>query len=111
VWEKWLGLVPLACIATAFYMTFWRPLVWDGLIIWEFKAHAAFLSGGHIPAAILSDPSRTSVHPTYPLALPLSELWFYLCAGHEDQSLVKAIFPPYYLAATVLLWGGVARKT
>src|ERR1700737_273534 len=41
-----------------FWLSFQRTLGWDGLVTWEIKARYAFLNGGVLPAALLSDTSR-----------------------------------------------------
>ncbi len=111
VWEKWLVLPLLGGICWMFVAILGNSLTADGLLIWEFKAHIAFLNGGHLPASLFSDPSRVSLHPGYPLCIPMVELWVYLCAGQNDQTLVKVIFPMFHLTAVFLLWGSVARIT
>jgi len=111
LWEKWISLVPLAGVIWAFALTFSSPLLWDGLLIWEFKARIAFFHDGHFPPELFSDPTRVNLHPGYPLYIPASELWIYLCSAHYDQTTVKVLFPPFYLAAALLLWSGAARVT
>jgi len=81
----------------------------DGLMIWEFKARLAFLNGGVIPIDYFSDPSRTWSHQDYPLMIPMLETWIYQWIGDCNQTLVKVLFPFFYLAAVLLLISGDHR--
>jgi hypothetical protein len=86
-----------------FWLSFQRTLGWDGLVTWEIKARYAFLNGGVLPAALLSDTSRWFCNPHYPWCLPLTETWFYLWIGDCDQFWIKFIFPFWYGAAMSIL--------
>jgi hypothetical protein len=96
--KGWLvvGAIQICLIA---WIARYTPLGWDGLLIFEFKARLAFLNGGVVPQALLTDPTRTWIHPDYPLLLPLTESWVYSWIGRPDQELIKFIFPLYFAAA------------
>lgn len=87
-------------------------LGWDGLFVWEAKAHIAFRHGGSIPLQFF-DSSYPVTHAEYPQFLPTLQVWIYDWLGHIDQSIVKLIGPYLYLAALLLLMGStqcVARR-
>ena len=103
---KCLLALSLAQIAVVAWLSFQRVLGWDGLFNFETKARLAFLNGGVLPLDFFSDPSRSWTLQSYPLMLPLTESWLYLWLGHEDQQLVKILFPLFFAAALGLLSGG-----
>jgi len=90
-------------IAAISWITFKHTLGWDGLLIWELKARLAFLNGGALPAGYFTDNGRAYSHPEYPLYLPLTEMWLYLCIGQCHQFLAKVIFPIFYFTGMILL--------
>ncbi|MEA3213812.1 MAG: hypothetical protein QOE70_6869 [Chthoniobacter sp.] len=108
-WERWLSLLVLAPIAYIAAVSFRDALAWDGLLIWESKAHQAFLSGGVLPASVFRDATRSWTHPSYPLYLPFTELWVYLCVGDCHQGALKSVLPLFHIAAVALLWSGALR--
>ncbi len=108
-WERWTCLLVLLPIITFVVKAHGTTIAWDGLLIWEFKARSAFLSGGSLPASYFSDLSRIQFHPTYPLYLPFTELWVYLWIGDCDQETIKVLFPIFYAAGISLLWAGACR--
>jgi hypothetical protein len=110
-WERGGSLLVLVPVIYLASLTFRDCLSWDGLVIWEAKARHAFLAGGALPAEHFSDAMRMRFHHSYPLYLPLSELWVYEWLGDCDQTAVKAIFPVFFAAAVALLWSTVLRLT
>ncbi len=110
-WEKWLSLIALLPILYMAVFTFRDVINWDGLFNWESKARHAFLAGGALPACYFSDATRVRNHLSYPLYLPFTELWVYLCIGDCHQTAVKVLFPTFYAAATALLWSAARRLT
>ena len=110
-----LELSLLALLAAQIVYLCWfasrQSFGWDGLMIWDLKARAAFFNGGVPPAHYYSDPSCHWSQPTYPLFLPLLESWIYTWLGFCSQSLVRVIFPFFYAAGVAILGTGVARLT
>jgi hypothetical protein len=98
-------------IATIVYLSFGRGLDWDGFLNWEIKARYAFQNDGVIPATYYSSETRAFTHPGYPLLIPLTELWLYLCMGEAHQLWIKIIFPLYYAAGAILLATTANRLT
>jgi hypothetical protein len=93
------------------YAALSHPLGWDGLLNWEIKARYAFLNDGVMPPSYYSDATRQFTHPAYPLWVPLTELWLYLCMDEAHQFWIKLLFPSYYAAGAVLLAVFSARLT
>jgi len=108
-WEKWFSLLALLPILYMAAVTFRDAINWDGLFNWESKARHAFLAGGALPSTYFSDETRVRNHFSYPLYLPFTELWVYLCIGDCHQTAVKMIFPIFYAAAITLLWSAARR--
>lgn len=108
-----LGWLLCMLLALQFCVVAWQtlnqPLLWDGLLSWEFKARLAFLGRGGIPLEYFSDPSRQWTHPNYPLCIPLVEYWFYAWIGRCDQGVAKLPFVFVYLAGAGLLFSGVKK--
>lgn len=96
-------------IALVFYGSFRNPLGWDGLFNWEIKARYAYLNGGSVPSAIFADHGRVFSHAEYPLAIPFTELWFYLWVGEPNQFLLKLIFPAFFAAEVFFLAATLSR--
>ena len=90
-------------------LSFTHTLGWDGVFNWEIKARYAFLSGGVLPSAYFQDAGRAFSHQEYPLAIPFSELWIYLCVGDANQFWAKVIFPAFYASGCILLAAVSAR--
>jgi hypothetical protein len=88
-----------------------HPLTADGLFNFEIRAQLAALHGGQVPRSFFADPSRTWMHPGYPLFLPMNQAWIYLCLGGPHQGLVQLLSVHFVTAAACLLYSGVARIT
>lgn len=111
-WIEWsLGAIILLELALLTLGTYKRTLGWDGIVNWELKARYAFLQGGALPAAYLSDSGRVFTHPEYPLAIPFTELWLYLCLGEAHQFWAKSIFLTYLFAGGTMLYSLGRRCT
>jgi hypothetical protein len=108
-WEKWLAVLALLPIVYFGWAAFRDAMLWDGLFIWEAKARHAFLAGGFLPASSFQDASRLRYHPSYPLYVPFTELWVYLCAGDAHQTAVKSVLVLFYASAIALLWSSTLR--
>ncbi len=109
--EWLLALVIAAEFLVILHAGFSHGLGWDGLLNWEVKARYAFANGGVIPAAYYTSPTRAFTHPSYPLFIPLTELWFYLWMGEANQFWIKIIFPFFYGAGAVILAVTARRLT
>ena len=103
-----LGLV---FAQTAFFVwtTLHSSLGWDGMVIWEFKAHLIAFHHGHLPFSHISDLRLRWTHNSYPLLFPLSKAWLYLWIGKSHQQLGKLIEVLLYLAAAAQIYSGVRR--
>ncbi len=107
--DRWVLVVLAFQIAVVTWACYRLWLGWDALLIWEFKARIAFLSGGSIPLDYYQNPTGIWTHTSYPLLLPLTEAWVYSWLGRPDQVMVKLLLPFFYLAAVSQLFTGGAR--
>ncbi len=103
-----IGIIAIQFLAMI-YCSFSYGLGWDGLLNLEIKARYSFLNDGVMPAGYFSDNSRDFTHQSYPLWIPLTELWLYLCMGEAHQFWLKILFAPFYIGGTILL-ATVARR-
>ena len=111
-WILWVLSVGIGVQCAALVlMAFQTSLGWDGLINFEIKARMAFANqpSGRIPLAYFSDASRPWSHPAYPLLVPLTEYWLYSWIGQPHQSLIKLLFPGFYLSLAGLFYGALRR--
>lgn len=107
------GFVVLAiiqCVAAAWF-AFAYDLGGDGLVNFEIRARLMFEHAGQIPLAFFNDPSRSWLHPRYPLFIPMNEAWFYLRGGVVDQVGVKWLAVPMALAASCIYYNGIEILT
>jgi hypothetical protein len=51
------------------------------------------------------------MHASYPIFVPLNQLWVYLCLGRPDQSLVKILGVVWFTAAACLTFSQLCRAT
>lgn len=115
-WETLPGartfaVILLAAILIVAWQAFARPLGADGVFNFEVRARLAWENGGAIPREFFSDPSRNLLHASYPLFVPLNQLWIYLCLGEPHQSLVKVLGVIWFAAAACLTFSQLTRAT
>ena len=81
-WLFWLILlVIISQVFFAFFSSMLMPISgWDAWGIWFLKANAFFVDGG-VESSFLLDSTYTRSHQDYPLLLPLSITWLYICMG------------------------------
>jgi len=104
-----LGILVFAQLWFVTWLSLYKSwLGWDGLVVWEAKATIAFQYNGVLPLQYFTGGYEVA-HVTYPLFLPLLQLWIYEWLGHIDQSMIKLIGPYLYLAAVLLLIGSAKR--
>src|SRR4030081_311015 len=104
-----LGILVLAQLWFVTWLSLYKSWMgWDGLLMWEAKANIAFRYNGVLPLQYFTGGYEVA-HVTYPLFLPLFQLWIYEWLGRIDQSMIKLIGPYLYLAAVLLLIGSAKR--
>lgn len=81
---------------------------WDAWSQWFLKARI-FFEAHSVPQAFLLDPG--SPNRGYPLMVPLGVAWVYICLGHAQDTLAKALYPLQYLALLILFGSLVRRVT
>jgi hypothetical protein len=62
-----------------------------------------------LPLAYFSDPAHKASHPQYPLLVPFTEFWLYTWLGRVDRSIIKVLFPIFYLSLIGFVVGAVRR--
>jgi hypothetical protein len=90
-----------SCVVTFF--TFLFPIrFWDAISCWSLKGRAFFLDGS--VTAFYTQHHYTFTHLTYPLYISLSQTWIYIWLGEINETLVKAIFPLFYLSLVFIVY-------
>ncbi len=80
----------------------------DSWTMWGLKGQAFFLDQSIEP--VLTMYRGIDVHhSSYPPAQPLLQTWLYLTMGGINERLVKVLFPGWYLAGVLLIWGMCRR--
>ena len=82
----------------------------DAVGNWGLKAKAIFLANA-VPMGFLGNRDYITVHPDYPLLLPLIESFVYSILGHLNDFAVKWIFPLSLTACVAALYASLQRMT
>ncbi len=107
LWEKIVIGIIIFHLFYAFFMALITPLWYsDDFAFWGLKARI-FYSERALPLSYFHDP--ISIHPDYPLLIPLSETWLYTCLGSWNDLLVKIIFPLYFSSLLAIFFCGLRR--
>lgn len=83
---------------------------WDSLQTWFYKASVLFVHKG-IPADFLRSDGGISVHPDYPLLIPLSAAWIYVSIGKINDQMARVIYPLQFLSLLTIFHYIVARAS
>ncbi|HEX7561084.1 MAG TPA: hypothetical protein VF347_02735, partial [Candidatus Humimicrobiaceae bacterium] len=90
-----------SCVVTFF--TFLFPIrFWDAISCWSLKGRAFFLDGS--VTVFYTQHQYTFAHLTYPLYISFSQTWVYIWLGEINETLVKAIFPLFYLSLIFIVY-------
>ncbi len=85
------------------FFTFLFPIrFWDAISCWSFKGRAFFLDGS--VNAFYTQHQYAFTHLTYPLYISLSQTWVYIWLGEINETLVKAIFPLFYMSLIFIVY-------
>ncbi len=106
---RWLLLIPALTVLFVLMEADGFAFTGDGLFLWEFKARIALESGGLPPRAYFTSPYMQATHPSYPLGLPLADVWLYLCHGGVDQGAAQAL-SGFLFACTCGVLGSLAWR-
>jgi hypothetical protein len=82
-------------------------LGWDGLLVWELKAHAICLNNGMLPLGLFTDSSVGFAHPNYPLLQPLADAWMSAWMASCDEQAAKIVPIVLLVASCAVIAGGV----
>lgn len=89
------------CVVSFF--TFLFPIrFWDAISCWSLKGWAFFIDASVIP--FYTQHQYTFTHLTYPLYISLSQTWIYIWLGEINETLVKVIFPLFYLSLIFIVY-------
>ena len=89
------------CIVAFF--TFLFPIrFWDAISCWSLKGRAFFIDGS--VTAFYTQHQYIFTHLTYPLYISLSQTWIYIWLGGINETLVKAIFPLFYMSLIFIVY-------
>lgn len=80
----------------------------DSWTLWGLKGQAFYLDDAIAPVLTMYR-GVDAHHASSPPAQPLSQTWLYLMMGGISERLVKVIFPLWYLAGVLLIWGMCRR--
>jgi hypothetical protein len=114
-WFGWTQVLLVVLIVGQVWAVTWLSLYksdlgWDGLFVWEGKAHIAFRHNGALPLHLFNGGYPITV-TEYPVFLPMLQVWIYDWLGHIDQSMIKLIGPYLYLAAMFMLVSAAQRTS
>jgi hypothetical protein len=85
------------------FFTFLFPIrFWDAISCWSLKGRAFFIDGS--VTAFYTQHQYGFTHLTYPLYISLSQTWIYIWLGEINETLVKAIFPLFYLSLIFIVY-------
>ncbi len=101
-------LISVNFIVVVFF-TFLFPIrFWDAISCWSLKGRAFFIDSSIFP--FFTEHSYGFAHLSYPLYIPLLQTWIYLWIGVIDETLVKVIFPIFYLSLVFLFYHTFRQK-
>ena len=90
-----------SCVVVFF--TFLFPIrFWDAISSWSLKGRAFFLDGSVLP--FFTQHNYDFSHLSYPLYISLSQTWVYIWLGETNETLVKVIFPLFYLSLIFIIY-------
>ena len=99
---KFSLLVPLAIFYLIFqiFIVLWYSLnvpvsAWDDFFNFATKAKVIYFEGS-------LDQIRHLTYPSYPLLVPLAQVWIALSLGMWDDQLIKIIFPMAFLSFLII---------
>ena len=96
-------------ILHAFFKALIKPMdSFDYIANFAFKAKLFFMKG-YIPYELFLNKSIDIQHVDYPLFIPLSETWVYMCLGSWNDLLVKTLFPMFFLALLFIFYFALKR--
>jgi 4-amino-4-deoxy-L-arabinose transferase-like glycosyltransferase len=79
----------------------------DAIFFWTPKAKI-FFAHQLAPSLSFGDLGEF-FHADYPLFVPLTEAWTFICVGRADEYLMKLLFPLYAILLVVGVWVVTAR--
>ncbi|MBC8389159.1 MAG: hypothetical protein H8E13_14075 [Actinobacteria bacterium] len=101
-------LITVSSLVVVFFAFLFPIRFWDAVSCWSLKGKAFFIDSSIIP--FYKNHSYQFSHLSYPLYLPLIQTWIYIWLGKVDETLVKVIFPLFYISALFILYNFFRQK-
>ena len=101
-------LIAVDFLVVVFFTYLFPIRFWDAISCWSLKGRAFFMDGSILP--FFTGHSYSFAHPSYPLYIPLLQTWIYIWLGAIDETLVKTIFPVFYLSLIFIFYYVFRRK-
>ena len=101
-------LITISSLVVVFFAFLFPIRFWDAISCWSLKGKAFFIDSSILP--FYKNHSYQFSHLSYPLYLPLIQTWIYIWLGKVDETLVKVIFPLFYIAALFILYNFFRQK-
>jgi len=101
-------LITASSLVVVFFAFLFPIRFWDAVSCWSLKGKAFFIDSSIIP--FYKNHSYQFSHLSYPLYLPLIQTWIYIWLGKVDETLVKVIFPLFYISALFILYNFFRQK-
>jgi len=109
VFAIFLFLIIIIASAVVFF-TFLFPIrFWDAISCWSLKGRAFYIDGSIMP--FFTEHSYGFSHLSYPLYISLAQTWVYIWLGYLDETLVKVIFPLFYLSLIFIFYYLFSKRT
>jgi len=101
-------LITASSLVVIFFAFLFPIRFWDAISCWSLKGKTFFIDSSIIP--FYKNHSYQFSHLSYPLYLPLIQTWIYIWLGKVDETLVKVIFPLFYISALFILYNFFRQK-
>ncbi len=95
-------LIFINFLVVLFFALLFPIKFWDAIACWSLKGRAFFIDASIIP--FFKNHDYQFAHLSYPLYLPLMQTWIYAWMEKINESLVKVIFPFFYLSGLFILY-------
>ncbi|MBM3705816.1 MAG: hypothetical protein FJW66_04745 [Actinobacteria bacterium] len=104
-----IWILIFAAFTAVVFFTFLFPVrFWDAISCWSLKGRAFFIDGGISP--FFAGHSYEFAHLSYPLYISLAQTWVYIWLGQINETLVKIIFPLFYLSLIFIFYHLFRKK-
>jgi hypothetical protein len=95
-------LIFINFLVVLFFALLFPIRFWDAIACWSLKGKAFFIDASIIP--FFKSHDYQFAHLSYPLYLSLMQTWIYAWMGKINETLVKVIFPLFYLSGLFIFY-------